>query len=165
MDAPRHQPREMCHVDQQKSADIVRDRTKPREVYDARISAAAGDDQFGTALPSQPLHLVEIDARIVAADAVSDGIEPFARQIWPRPMSQVAAGRKRHSEDGVTRLEQRDKDRLVSLRARMWLHIGELALEQAFGAIDGESLDDIDKFAPSIRSEEHTSELQSLRHV
>src|SRR4051794_18933860 len=103
-------------------------------------------------LAGEILDFDEIDAVILRADPVSDGIEPFARQIWPRSMRQMSARSERHSEDGVTRLEQRDKHGLIGLRAGMRLHIGKAAPEQPLGALDRERLGYIDKFASAVIS-------------
>ena len=43
---------------------------------------------------------------------------------------QVAAVREVHAEDRVARLEQREVDRHVRLRARVRLHVGVLGAEQ-----------------------------------
>src|SRR5260370_15648365 len=103
-------------------------------------------------LAGKPLNFVEIDAAILRTNAIGDCIEPFARQIWPRSVRQMAAGGERHSEDGVARLEQRDKHGLIGLRAGMRLHIGEAASEQPLGALDCKRLGDIDEFASAILS-------------
>src|SRR5580704_19649011 len=103
-------------------------------------------------LASEALDFIEIDAAVFRANAIGDRIEPFARQIWPRAVRQVAARRERHSEDCVTRLEQRDKHGLIGLRAGMRLDIGKAASEKALGALDRECLGDIDEFASAIIS-------------
>ena len=51
---------------------------------------------------------------------------------------------------GVAGLQQRQHDGLVRLAARMRLHIGEGAVEQPLGAIDGELLDDVDILAAAV---------------
>src|SRR5271165_7335886 len=101
-------------------------------------------------LPGKLLDLVEIDAAIIRADAISDCIEPFARQIRSRAVRQMAARGERHSEDGVARFEQRDQHSLIGLRAGMRLHIGEAASKKSLGALDRERLGDIDEFAPAL---------------
>ncbi len=81
------EPGEMRHVHHQISADLVGDVAKAGEVDNPRIGAAAGDDQLWPMVVRQPLDLVEIDAGILAADAVRDGVEPFPRQVGSRAMS------------------------------------------------------------------------------
>ena len=150
MHAAGDQPGKMRHVDHQIGADLVGDRAKPGEIDDPRIGAAAGDDQLWPMRLGQPLDLVEIDARVLAAHAISDRIEPFARQVGPRAVRQVAAGGKRHAEDRVARAQQRQEDGLVGLRARMRLDIGKSAAEEPLGAIDRQLLGDIDKLAAAV---------------
>ena len=52
--------------------------------------------------------------------------------------------------NGVARLGQREEDGLVRLRAGMGLDVGEGAIEQALGAIDGQLLDDVDILAAAV---------------
>ncbi len=56
------EPGEMRHVDHQIGADRVGDLPEAREVDDARIGGAAGDDQRRLMLLGEPLDLVIIDA-------------------------------------------------------------------------------------------------------
>jgi hypothetical protein len=77
--AAGHEPGEMRHVDHQIGADLIGDCAETGEIDDARIGAAAGDDQPRTVLLGQSLHLFEIDPRIFGAHAVMDSVEPLAR--------------------------------------------------------------------------------------
>ena len=72
-----NEPGEMRHVDHQIGADGIGDGAETREIDDARIGGAAGDDQGRLMLLGQPLDLVIVDAMIVLAHAVLHGIEPF----------------------------------------------------------------------------------------
>src|SRR5690349_19472773 len=130
--------------------DFVGDGAKPGEIDNPRIGAAASDNKFWPVLPCELFDIVEIDAAIIRADAVGGRIEPFSRQIWPRSVREMATRGERHSENGVARLEERDKHRLISLRPGMRLHVGEAAAEESLGALDRERLGDIDEFAPAI---------------
>ena len=121
------QPGKMRHVDHQIGADLIGDRAKTGKVDDPRIGAAAGDDQLWPVLARQPLDLVEIDARVLPADAVSDRVKPFPGQIGPGAVSQMSARGKRHTEDRVARAQQSQQNSLVCLRARMRLNIGKSA--------------------------------------
>src|SRR5690349_1131733 len=94
--------------------------------------------------------LVEIDAPIIAAHAVSNRVEPLPGQVRPRTVGQMAAGGKRHAEDRVAWVEQRDKDRLVGLRPGVRLYVGKTAIEQPLGPFDRQALDDIDELAAAI---------------
>ena len=58
--------------------------------------------------------------------------------------------REVHAEHGVARLEQRQVDRHVGLRARVRLHVGVLGAEQRLGARDGGALDDVDELAAAV---------------
>ena len=123
------QPGKMCHVDHQIGADRIGDRSKTGKVDDPRIGAAAGDDQLWPVLARQPLDLLEIDARVLAADTVSDRVKPLPRQIGSGAVRQVTARGKRHTEDRVARAQQSEEDGLVCLRARMRLNISKSAAE------------------------------------
>ncbi len=140
----------MRHVDHQIGAYTVGDRAKPGEIDDPRIGAAAGDDQFRPVRLGQPGHFVEIDLRIVGADAIADRVEPFARQVGACAVRQVAAGGQRHPENGVPRRQQGQKRGLVRLGAGMRLDIGKRAGEELFGAGDRQRFGDVDKFAPAV---------------
>ena len=63
---------------------------------------------------------------------------------------QMAAVREVHAEHGVARLEQREVDGHVGLRARMRLDVGVLGAEERFRARDGRALDDIDELAAAV---------------
>ena len=62
----------------------------------------------------------------------------------------MAAGVERQAHEGVAGLHQREEHGLVGLRARMGLDVGEAAVEQALGAVDGQCLGDIDEFAAAV---------------
>ena len=112
-------------------------------------------------LLGQALDLVIVDAVIVRPHAVLHGIEPFAGEVRRRAMGEMAARGERHAENGVARLGQREQDGLVRLRAGMGLDVGEGAIEQALGAIDGELLDDVDILAAAVIALAR----DSLRHI
>ena len=63
---------------------------------------------------------------------------------------QVAAVREVHAEHGVARLEQREVDRHVGLRAGMRLDVGVLGAEERLRAGDGRALDDVDELAAAV---------------
>ena len=135
------QPGEMRHVDQQQRAHLVGDCAEAGEIEMARIGRAAGDDQLGPMLLGQPLDLVEVDQMVVAAHAVLDGVEPFARLGRRRAVGEVTAGGEAHAQDRVAGLQQRQHHRAIGLRARVRLDVGEAAAEQLLGALDGQGLD------------------------
>jgi hypothetical protein len=101
-------------------------------------------------LLGQSRDLVVVDPVIVAPYAVLDRLEPFAGLVGARTMGQVPARGERHAENGVAGLEQRQKDGLVGLCARMRLHVGEGAVEQPARTLDGQPFGDIDEFAAAV---------------
>ena len=65
-------------------------------------------------------------------------------------MCQMAASSERHAENRLARFQQREKHRLVRLRASMRLNIGKTAAEKPRRALDREALGDIDEFATAV---------------
>ena len=65
-------------------------------------------------------------------------------------MREVAACGKRHAEDCVARLQQRQEHGLVGLRTGMRLHIDELRAKQLFRTLDGKCLNNIDMLAAAV---------------
>ena len=65
-------------------------------------------------------------------------------------MCQMAASSERHAENRLARFQQREKHRLVRLRASMRLNIRKTAAEKPRRALDREALGDIDEFATTV---------------
>ena len=65
-------------------------------------------------------------------------------------MREVAAGIEVEAHEGVARLQQREKHRLVHLAAGVRLHVGEPGAEELLGARDGEIFRDVDVLAAAI---------------
>jgi hypothetical protein len=65
-------------------------------------------------------------------------------------VGQVAAVREVHAEHRVARLEQRQVDRHVGLRAGMRLDVGVVGAEERPGAADGGALGDVDELAAAV---------------
>ena len=65
-------------------------------------------------------------------------------------MREMPAAGKVEAEEGIARIEQREKYRLVHLAARIGLHIGEVAPEQLLGALDGKVFHLVSKFAATV---------------
>src|SRR4051794_12045645 len=63
---------------------------------------------------------------------------------------EMAAVREVHPHDRVARLEHREVNRHVCLRAGVRLHVGVLGAEEFLGAIDGDVLDDVRRPASSV---------------
>src|SRR3546814_18792636 len=81
-------------------------------------------------LERQLLDLVEVDAPVVPAHAVLHGVEPLAGEVRLGAVGEMTAGGERHAEDGIAGLQQGEQDALIGLRARMRLHVDELAVEK-----------------------------------
>ena len=150
MRAAGHEPGEMRHVDHQIGADPIGDRAEAGEIDNARIGAAAGDDQPRPVLLGQTLDLLEIDPRILCAHAVMDRVKPLARQVRRGAVRQMPAGGERHAENRVAGFQQRQKYRLIGRRPGMRLHIREAAPEQARRPLDRQALGDIDELAAAV---------------
>ena len=150
MHAAGNQPGEMRHVDHQIGADRVGNLAEAAEIDDARIGRAAGDDHFGPVLARELLHLLEVDAVIIAPHAVGHDLEPLARHVDRRAMGQMAAGREIESHESVAGLHQRHEGGGVGLRARMRLHVGECAAEQLGDALDREPLGNVHELAAAV---------------
>ena len=101
-------------------------------------------------LAGEALELVVVEQAVVGADAVLDGVEPFARQVGGGAVGEVAARRQRHAERGVAGPEEGEEDGLVGLGATVGLDVGEGAVEQLAGAVDGELLGDVDFRAAAV---------------
>src|ERR1700730_7170830 len=119
----------MRHVDHQIGADTIGNRAKPAEIDNARIGAASGDNQPRAVRLGQALDFIEVDSPFFAPDTMGNRVEPFAGEVWPGPMREVAARGKRNTEDSVAGLQQRQEYRLVRLGPGMRLDIGERAVK------------------------------------
>ena len=65
-------------------------------------------------------------------------------------MRQVAAVGQVEAQHRVARLERREIDRRVGLRAAVRLHVGVLGAEELLRPIDGQLLDDVDVLAAAV---------------
>ena len=150
MHAARDEACEVRHVDHEIGADAVGDLAEAFEVPEPRIGRAAGDDQFRLHLLHTPFDLVHVDGVVVLAHRVVLRVEPFAGDVHGRAVRQVAAGREIEAHEGVARLQQRQKHRLVHLAAGVRLHVREIAAEQLLGPLDRQRFGDIDVLAAAI---------------
>jgi hypothetical protein len=91
-----------------------------------------------------------VDELVVGAHAVGNRLEPFAGLVGGRAVRQMSALGERHAHVGVARLQQREENGLVRLRARVGLHVGVVAAEQFFGARDGERFGLVDEGAAAV---------------
>ena len=78
------------------------------------------------------------------------GVEPFAGEVRRGAVGEMAAGGEAHPQNGIAWLYQGQKNGLIRLGAGMRLHVGELAVEELLGAVDGELLRDIDVDAAAV---------------
>ncbi len=77
-------------------------------------------------------------------------VEKLAREIDLGAVRQVPAMVEAHAEERLARLEQREIDRGIRLRAGMRLHVGVGGAEELFGTVDGELFHDIDVLAAAV---------------
>jgi hypothetical protein len=94
--------------------------------------------------------LVHVDALVLAPHAIGHRLEPFARHVDRRPMSQMPTGRQIEPHEGVAGLHQRKENFRVSRSAGMRLHIGELAAEQSGRPLDRQPLGNIHELAAAV---------------
>ena len=150
VDLAGDQSGDVRHVDDHRRADAARDLGDAREVDDARVGARAHHDHLRLVLVREPRELVVVDPLVLFAHAVrNDGVE-LAREIQRVAVREVSAVREVHAEDRVARLEQRQVDAHVRLRAGVRLHVGMLGAEERLGAADGERFDDVDELAAAV---------------
>ncbi len=140
----------MRHIHQQQGADFVCDLAETGPVPETRIGGAPGDDELGPVFARDPRHIVHVDAVIVLAHAIGNGLEPFARHVDRRTVRQMPPRREIEAHERVARLQQRKEHRLVHLAAAVGLHIREIAAEKLLGAFDRDRLDLVDIFAAAI---------------
>ena len=79
-----------------------------------------------------------------------DHVVKLAGEVRLVAVGQVTAVRQVHRENPVARLEHREIDGGVRLRAGVGLDVRVLRTEELSGAIDGELLDDIDILTAAI---------------
>ena len=76
--AARNQARKMRHINHERRANFIGNRTKLGKIDDPRIGGTACDYQGWAVFLGQCGHLVIINQMIVRAHAILDGIEPFS---------------------------------------------------------------------------------------
>ena len=150
MDAGRDEAGDVRHVGEHRSVDASAGRANPREVDHARVRAGADDDHLRLVLVGEPIELVVVDPLVALAHAVGHDCVQLAGEIQRMAVGQMAAVREVHAEHRIARLEQREVDGHVRLRARVRLHVGVLGGEQRFRARDGGALGDVDELAAAV---------------
>ena len=97
MNPRRDEPGDMRHVDEEKSACVLRDFRDPREIDDSRVGACAGNDHLRLMFSRQPLDFVVVDRFGIFGHTVGDEFVGLARKIKGMAVRQVAAMRKIHA--------------------------------------------------------------------
>src|SRR5262249_15237405 len=120
------------------------------EIDNARISRAASDDELRLVLLGERLHFIEVDAGILGAHAVVNGIEPFAGHVGRRAVREMPASREAHAENGVIGLDQCEEYGLVCLAPQLGWNIAEGAVKQPPRALDSKLLRDFDKLTAAV---------------
>ena len=146
----RDQPCKMCDVDDEIGADCVADRAETLEVPVPGVGRSAGDDELWLMLARQRLDLVHVDAVGRAVDPVGHRLEPPARHVHGRAVSQMSPCCEIEAHERVAGLHQRHERALIRLAARIRLNVGVAAVKQHAGALDRERLGDIDELAAAV---------------
>ena len=150
MHAGSNKARDMGHIHHQISIDGIGDLTELGKIEGARIGRTASQNDLRLAGLRLVEKRIEINLCGLFINTILLGIEPFAGQVRRGAMGQVTTCGKRHAEDRVTRLQQRQEHSLVCLCAGMWLHIDESSTKQLFRTLDGKCLDNVDMLAATI---------------
>ena len=129
MQAGRDQPGEVGHVTEQQRADLVGDCAEAVGLDRPRVCRAAADDQLRAVLLRDREHLVVVDhVRLPVDSVVGDGVQP-AGEVDLEPVREVTAVRERERQDRVARLQAREVDGHVGLRARVRLDVDVVGAE------------------------------------
>ena len=83
-------------------------------------------------------------------NAVMNGVVQLTGKIEMHAVRQMSAMRQIHRQIRITRLENRQINRHVGLRAGMRLHVGVFGPEQFTDSLSRQIFDDIDEFTPAV---------------
>src|SRR5580700_3053999 len=86
MHATRYKSGKVRHIDEKERAYFVRDLAHAGEVDDARVSAAAADDQLGTFLLRQLFQRIVVDGLGFLSHPVRDNLVRLAGEIQMMPV-------------------------------------------------------------------------------
>ena len=132
-------------------ADLVGDGAEAREVDDARIGRAAGDDDARPVLARELRPAASMSMRWSSRRTpYCTALNHLPDRLGAAPCVRCPPRRQRQAEDRVAGPGQRQQDRLVGLAAGIRLHIGEVAVEQLLGAIDGQRFGFVDELAAAV---------------
>ncbi len=144
-----NQARHVRHVDKQVCADAVSDFTHFCPVNHAGVGREATDNHLRLVLFGQLRHLVIVNFTGLI-DTVRYDVVQFTGEVNRGAVSQVAALRQVHTQNGIARLQQRGVNSEVSLRTGVRLHVSVVGAEQFFRAVDSQLLYDINVFATAV---------------
>ena len=145
-----HEPRDMGHVNEEKSTDRVGNFTHALEIDDPRVGGRTGGNHLGTAFLGQSGQGIIIDRPLLAAHPVVDDIVKFTRKIRFVPVREVSAVGEVHGENPVADGQRGKINRGICLAAAVGLHIGMLGPEKFLGPFDGQRLDHVDMLAATV---------------
>ena len=141
---------EVRHVDDEQRAHLVGDLAHAGKVEDARIGAAAADDDLRLFSHGNRLEFVVVDDFGVLADRVGDDLVELAGEVELVAVGEMAAVGEIEAEDGVAGLQDGHVGGGVGLRAGVRLHVGVLGAEDLLGAVAGEVLDHVGELASAV---------------
>ena len=122
MRASGHESREVRHVDEVKSTNLVCNLPHARKINDAWIRAAATDDHLGALFFGEALQLIVVDGFRFFCHSIGDDLISLPRKIQMVSMGEMAAVSQVETKDGVARLENRRVGLHVCLRTCVGLH-------------------------------------------
>ena len=131
-------------------ANLVGNLAHAREVDDARIGAAAADDQLGLLALGNLLQFVVVDGFGFLGHAVGDDLVGLAGEVQLMSVREVAAVREVQAQDGVAGLDDGRIGRHVGRRAGVRLHVGVLGAEELLGAIARQVLHHVGELASAV---------------
>ena len=146
----RDETRDVRDVHHQVCPDLIGDLAQAGEIDDAGIRGSARDDHLRLIFDGDLFQSVVVDALILPGNAVGNDVEVLARDIDGRAVGEVPAVREVHAQNRVAGVQEREVDGGVRLRAAVRLHVGVVAAEQLFAALDGEVFHDVDVLAPAV---------------
>ena len=127
---------EVCHVDPQASANLVRNLTHCFEINHAWVSRATSDQHAWLVLFRQIFDLVVINQAILLANTIVNRLEPLTRQVDFRAMAQVTTVVQAHAQEFFAWFHGCQHNGLVRLRATVGLDVRIGCTEQLLRAID-----------------------------
>ncbi len=138
------------HIDEEVSADGVRDCAHAFEIDDTGVSACPSGDHAGFGFESEFREVVVIDALVIRRDAVVDDVEETPGEVGFVSVGEVSPVSEVHGQDAVAGLEDGEVHGHVGLRTGVRLDVGVFRVEETFCAIDGKLFNDIYIFASAV---------------